>query len=176
MSLSRSESRRRLTTGSLAKWLLMSALLLILAFSLLLYYIRSVDSGYRGEENRAIALAKTEGGLVKIDETVLYTWEEPVWVVRGKDQNGEAWFLWERSDGLVKERLSDGYDESRIRERFAADRPSARVIRVLPGWFKGGPVWEIRYSKAPRSGQQAVDFYSFKDGSLVKTYELPGVS
>jgi uncharacterized protein YpmB len=142
---------------------------------LFVLFVRSVNADYRAEENRAIALAKTQGGLVRVDAAVQYTWEEPVWVVRGRDRNKHTWIVWERRDGLVKEQESLNYPESQMRERFAAERPTAKPLRVVPGWFRSKPVWEIRYEdRASTSGGQAIAFYSFKDGTLLTTYELPG--
>jgi uncharacterized protein YpmB len=174
MILSRSESRRRLPALSLIRWLFLATLILLMLASFLVLYIRSVDADYRGGENRALALAKVQGGLTEIGEIVLYTWDEPIWIVRGRDHDNVEWILWERNDGIVKEKVSEGYSEPRIRERFAADRPAADPVRVLPGWFAGQPVWEIRYIRAPLSRQQSIDFYSFKDGTVLKTYVLPG--
>ena len=174
MSLSRSENRRRLPALSLGRWIFAGFLLLLaLAVSAVLF-IRSEDAGYRRDENRAIQLAKNQGGLTEVERAELYTWNETLWIVIGKDANNESWIIWERNDGLVKKKLSEGFSESRIRERFASERPSADPIRVLPGWFSGQPVWEIRYYKTRSTRQQGIDFYSFQDGTLLQTYDLPG--
>lgn len=174
MNLSRSESRRRLQPWSRGRIGFVGALLLVLVVSIFVVYVRSMDAGYREEEGRAIAVAKSEGGLAEIEETVLHTWVEPIWIVRGKDKEGQEWIVWERKDGIVKEKAEDGLDEKRVRARFDSDRPDADVIRVLPGWFMDRPVWEIRYKKIPKSQLQSIDFYSFKEGTLLKTYDLPG--
>ncbi|WP_123040760.1 DUF5590 domain-containing protein [Cohnella candidum] len=174
MSLSRTESRRRLTSLSMGKWVaagIVFVALLVLAFVL---YVRTADSSYRADERRAVTIAKVQGGLTDIDQAVWYTWDDSLWIVSGQDKDGQSWILWERSDGIVKEKASDGYTESRIRERFAADRPAAVPLRVQPGWFGGMPAWEIRYRKSPASDQQGIDFYSFKEGALLKAYDLPG--
>jgi uncharacterized protein YpmB len=174
MNMSRTESRRRLPELSFARWIFLGVLFFVLLAAAAVLYLRSADSGYRGEESLAIKLAKSQGGLTEIDQAVLYTWNEPLWIVLGKDKDQQEWILWERKEGIVKEKLSDGFSESRIRERFASERPSAVPVRVLPGWFANQPVWEIRYRKTPRSNQQSIEFYSFKDGTLIKTYDLPG--
>jgi uncharacterized protein YpmB len=175
MSLSRSESRRRLPDLTRRRWVAAAVMFVVVVVACLVLYLRAMNAGYRAEETVGVNVAKTQAGLVEIDQSVFYTWQESMWIVRGKDKDGQAWVVWERKDGLVKMKLSEGFPEARMRERFAADRPAARAVRVLPGWFSGSPVWEIRYDKGDKSGQQAIDFYSFKDGSLLKTYELPGI-
>lgn len=173
MNLSRTESRRRLPVMTPARWAAAAVTILVAAVMSAVLYFRGVDAEYREEEERAIRLAIEQGGLVQADRAVSYTWDETMWIVIGKDQEGQDWIVWERADGLEKRKISDGYSEARIRERFAAERPSARPIRVLPGWFEGRPVWEIRYERTPGSDQQGIDFYSFEDGTLLQTYDLP---
>ncbi|WP_276351545.1 DUF5590 domain-containing protein [Cohnella caldifontis] len=174
MTPSRTESRRRLPGMTLSRWLAAFVTLVVLAVLGVVLYVRSADAGYRGEERNAVRLAESQAGLTEIESAVSYTWNETLWVVLGKDRDGVEWFVWEREGGIEKMKLSDGYSEARIRERFAIDRPSARVIRILPGWAFDQPIWEIRYKKAPRADQQSIDFYSFRDGTLLKTYDLPG--
>ncbi|MBW5446596.1 hypothetical protein GE107_11045 [Cohnella sp. CFH 77786] len=174
MSLSRTESHRRLPALSMGRILFAGVSFFVLLAVAAVLHVRSADAGYRADENRAIQAAITEGGLAQVDRAVWHIWDESVWVVMGKDKDGQEWILWERKDGIVKEKLSDGFSESRIREHFASERPSAVPIRVLPGWFANRPVWEIRYRKTPRTAQQGIDFYSFKDGTLIKSYDLPG--
>lgn len=173
MSLSRAESRQRPRSGAFLRWGVAVVLCVICASFVSVLFVRSADTDYRNEENQAIRLAMAQGGLTEVDRAALHTWSEPVWVVTGRDQDGQEWMLWERKDGIVKEKTADGFTESRIRERFDSDRPSAVMLRMLPGWFADQPVWEFRYEKAPKSGRQAIDFYSFKDGKLLQTYDLP---
>jgi uncharacterized protein YpmB len=175
MSPSRAESRSRLASMSIGRWIFVIAGFLLFLAVLFMIYIRSVDSGYRGEQKRAMALAQSQAGLTRIDGAVQYTWEETVWVVRGRDRDKQSWIVWERKDGLVKEKESDNFSMTQMRDRFAAEHPSAKSIRILPGWFNNQPVWEIRYDdRASSTRHPSISFYSFKDGSLLNTYVLPG--
>lgn len=172
MTPSRIAERRRQSpwTG----WRLSLIVLGFLVFVAVLFvvYIRSADAEYRVEERAAIAKAKQEAGLKKIDSVSKHVWDDSVWVVEGKDASNTAWFVWERQDGSVKEKVADGLSEDGIRDRFKSDRPGKKIVRLLPGWFSGQPAWEIRYIDNPDSKRQAIVFYSFKDGTALKTYNL----
>jgi uncharacterized protein YpmB len=174
MTPSRTESRRRLPFMSFSRWLAAIASLIVLAALAVVLYVRSAEAGYRAEERAAVRLAEAQAGLTEIERVETYTWSETLWVVQGKDREGTDWFVWEREGGIEKMKLSEGWSEDRIREQFAASRPSATVIRVLPGWAFDQPVWEIRYKRTPDASRQCIDFYSFRDGTLMKTYDLAG--
>jgi uncharacterized protein YpmB len=175
MSRSRMESRGRLSSMSMGRWIFVIVGFLLFCAVLLVIVVRSVNAGYRAEEQQAIAVAETNVGLTRIEGAVQYTWEEPVWVVRGRDREKQTWIVWERKDGLVKEKESDNYSEKQIRDRFAAEHPTAKATRVVPGWFNNQPVWEFRYEdQADGNGRPCIAFYAFKDGTLLKTYVLPG--
>ena len=179
MSLSRSESfRKPVRALSVRNGIIIGAgLLLFLAVGAVLS-VRTADADYRRDERQAHALAKREAGLIEIRESVHYTWEESMWILRGRDAEGVEWYVWQRADGIVKEKASDVLGEADALRLFREQRPDADVIRVLPGWFQNEPAWEIRYKqiKGPNTRGQAVDFYAFRGGGRLKTYDLPGLS
>lgn len=174
MRISRMESRRRMPLMSIGRWIALGSGVLLSAALLAVIYVRAADADYRREERQAVELAREQAWLVQVDRAVFYTWDESLWIVFGKDPEGRDIIVWERESGIEAMPLDAGYNESQIRERFRADRPSARLIRMLPAWFNGGPAWEIRYVPAPGSKQQGIDFYSFSSGTLLKTYTLLG--
>jgi len=174
MSLSRSENRKRAPLMTPGRWILLIAGFLLFAAVWFVLYVRTADADYQSEENRAIKLAKQEAGLKSASEAYKHVWEETVWVVVGKDAEGVKWFVWEKQDGIVKEREDDGESKDEIADRFGVEHPGKKIVRLMPGWFQGQPAWEIRYVADPSNGRQAIDFYSFKEGSKLKTYDLPG--
>ncbi len=174
MSLSRTESRRRMPVMSFGRWAAFGIGVLLLAAFVAVIYVRSADAEYRSEEKRAALLAMAQAGLSEVDQVVSYTWDETLWIVFGKNQEGRDMVVWERENGIEAMGLDEGYNEEQIRHRFKSDRPSAKLIRMLPAWFHGEPAWEIRYAVAPGSDLQCIDFYSFRTGRLLKTYTLPG--
>lgn len=173
MNLSRSQSLRRIPSISRTRWLVLLCgfgLFVIVSFVL---FIRSADSNHRDAEIKAMQIAGQYIDFSHIDYAVSHTWDETVWVVKGKDSAGEHWMVFERKDEVVKLKLSENIPEKQIRQKFSDERSGLKPIRVLPGWFQGQPVWEIRYWSQIGSKHQAIDFYSLKDGSRIKTYELP---
>lgn len=169
----RSERRRRRTL-SFGRWAALTTGILLSLFLLAILYVRNADADYRLGEKQAIALARAQAGLTEADRAVSYTWDETLWIVIGKNQEGEQIIVWERESGIETARMEEGFTEKEILEEFRKSRPGARLIRVLPGWFHGMPVWEIRYAKASDAKEQGLDFYSFRTGQLLKTYTLLG--
>jgi uncharacterized protein YpmB len=173
MNLSRSTRERGMPSISFIRWsIIILGFLVFVAVSLVLY-IRSADSGYRSSESTAIRIAKNQADLAEISEVDLHTWEDTVWVVTGKDAAGETWMVWELKDRIVKLKVKDYLSEKQIIGKFSADHNGKTSIRVLPGWFQGKPIWEIRYWDDESVKQyQSIDFYSFEDGTQLKTYRL----
>ncbi|MBB6674092.1 cell wall elongation regulator TseB-like domain-containing protein [Cohnella nanjingensis] len=174
MSLSRTKQRRT-PFLSPVRWVLLVASFLLFVAVCLAIYVRNADSAYRNASHAAMATAKREAGLTSIDEVDKHVWEEIVWVVHGKDQAGVSWFVWEReSGGVVKEQASAGVGRKEIENRFETGHPGKPIVRLLPGWFANQPAWELRYVDDAELEREAIDFYAFKDGALLGTYDLPG--
>ncbi|SFB17589.1 Uncharacterized protein YpmB [Cohnella sp. OV330] len=172
MTPSRISERRRHSAWTGWRLTLIALGFLVFIAVVFVVYIRSADAGYRGEERAAVSRAKQEAGLTEVDAVSKHVWDDSVWVVEGKDASDTDWFVWLREDGAVKEKVADGYGEDGIRSRFNADHPGKKIARLLPGWFSGQPAWEIRYIDDPGTKRQAIVFYSFKNGSELRTYNL----
>jgi uncharacterized protein YpmB len=170
---SRQESRRKLPNLSFARWtLLLAGFLLFLLVSFILF-IRSADATHHHAEKTAIRIAKAQAGLTDVRKAVRHTWDETVWVVFGKDATNVEWMVWERDNEVIKLKVSENESEKQMLRRFKDEHNGEIPIRMLPGWFQNEPVWEVRYWSELDAERQAIDFYSFKDGSRLKTYELP---
>ncbi|MBB6735470.1 DUF5590 domain-containing protein [Cohnella zeiphila] len=175
MSLSRSENRRRSSGVPVGRWIIVGVLFVVLVCISFVLYIRSAEADYRAEANQAIRTAKQEAGLKKTDEAIKHVWDDTVWVVTGKDADGNDIFVWELPDGTVtKEKAADGLAKSQAVSRFREENGNLQIVRIIPGWFQGQPVWEIRYESDPSTDRETIVFYSFKDGAKLKTYDLPG--
>jgi len=173
MSLSRLERSR--SAIPVWRWVWLAVLFAALVFLSFALYVRSAEADYRAGETKAIQLAKQTAGLKKTEDAVKHVWDDTVWVVIGKDADGNEMFVWELPDGsVVKEMAADGLTEAAMAARFREQSGGKRILRMLPGWFQGQPVWEIRYESDPKTDRQAIDFYAFKDGTKLKTYDLPG--
>lgn len=174
MSLSRAEERKRASFMTVSRWIWLIVCFLVFVCVFFVVYVKTAVSDYDDERNAAIRQAKKEAGIAQTIDAVKHVWDESVWVVTGKDESGVKWFVWERKDGIVKEKAEDGLSSDDIAGRFKEAHPETDVVRVLPGWFENQPAWEIRYVIDAASERQAIDFYAFRDGTKLKTYDLPG--
>lgn len=173
MSLSRSESLRSAPRISWLRWIIVIAGFIVFVLVTFVLYIRTADSDYRKAEARAIKTAKQQGGLVKIHSSELHTWDEKVWVVTGDDDVGETWMIWERETETLKLKVNENVSKSRMIAMFADAHGGQKPNRIIPGWFQGMPAWEIRYWSESGERHEAIDFYTFSDGTKLSTYELP---
>ncbi|MCD9021154.1 DUF5590 domain-containing protein [Cohnella silvisoli] len=172
MNLSRSEGKRKLPSLSLVRWLVVLIGFIVFVIVSFVLYVRSADSDYRNGETKATRIALDSGGLAKVTDAVIHTWDETVWVVTGTDSEGQAWMIWERKTELVKRKVSENMSEKQITAKFALEHGGAAPIRTIPGWFENQPVWEIRYWNEKDHLHQSIDFYSFQDGTKLRTFVL----
>ncbi|MFC5467726.1 DUF5590 domain-containing protein [Cohnella suwonensis] len=173
MNLSRTEGHRKGPSLSLAKWGILVAGFVVFVLVCFYLYVRSSDKDYRSVENRAVRIAKQQAGLKEVTDAASHTWDETVWIVSGKDADGESWVVFEKSDGVVKEKTTDNLTKKQMLAKFESEHEGASApIRMIPGWFKGQPAWEIRYWNNDDHLHQSLGFYSFKDGTMLKTYVL----
>lgn len=174
MSLSRAEERKRAPVMTARRWTLLILGFLVFVCVVFVLYVKSAGADYQNEKDDAIRLAKKEAGIVKTTDAIKHVWDESVWIVTGKDSDGVKWFVWERQEGIVREKADDGLSEAEVKQKFRQENPGKQIVRVLPGWFENQPAWEIRYVSDPDTERQTIDFYAFKDGTKLKSYDLPG--
>lgn len=176
MNLSRRDLRRKEPVVTWKFWVWLAAVLLLSSLALVVWLVRQAGSDYAMEEREAVRRVMREAGLVSVEWAFLHVWDDRVWVVLGTDGEGVRWMVWETPDGYVREREADLVSEAELRAMIRNDDPERRILRIVPGWFQGEPVWEVRYYRTgPDEDRQAIDFYSARDGTKRKTYDLPGL-
>jgi uncharacterized protein YpmB len=175
MNLSRSDKVRRLPSLSLIRWLVIIAGFILFVIVSFVLYIRSADAGHRHGEKKAYQIALNQGGMEEVSRASIHTWDETVWVVKGKDSEDQPWMIWVRNEELIKKKISEGISEEQMLEEFTKAHSGQKPLRILPGWFQNQPVWEIRYkidTGDPEDDHQSIDFYSFEDGTKLQTFWL----
>ncbi|SFS80652.1 DUF5590 domain-containing protein [Paenibacillus sp. BC26] len=170
----RANRRKRPPVMSAGRWITLSAALIILILVALNWYYRSVQSPVWREEQAAEAEAKDRGSLSSVDSSYHYVWDEPVWIVKGKDHNGDATYVWLKQNESITLRADEGLAKADIKERFLLGKPDADISHLKLGLFGGQPVWEIFYSR-DQAGvtNHYYEFYRFRDGVFLITYKLP---
>ncbi|MBW7457769.1 DUF5590 domain-containing protein [Paenibacillus sepulcri] len=157
---------------SKGKWFLSGIVIVILILVGLNMYYRSVQSSLWEEERSIEASAVKAGGLKEATDSHKFVWDQPVWVVQGKDQDGDDAYVWMTKEPL-KLKAKEGVSESEIKSRFLQNKPAAELYHIKLGMLGGEPVWEVFYSGKEASAQyNYYDFYKFRDGSFIITYTL----
>ncbi|MNZ47773.1 hypothetical protein D3C78_654990 [compost metagenome] len=164
------ERKRRLKKRT--KWILLSILILLLViFGLHRFYIFIQQDLWQGEK-AAMERAKSEAGIVEVDQVWKSVWDEVCWVVEGKNEAGEDVVVWllEGKEPTVK-LLSEGVSESRILSIIHKDFPQVDIIRLVPGIYEGKEVWQLFYKE---KAHHYYRFFSFSDGTpLSEVFTLP---
>nr|WP_305120920.1 DUF5590 domain-containing protein [Saccharibacillus sp. JS10] len=128
------------------------------------------------ERNTAIAAAQTQAKLVEVERADKWVWGENsiFWVVMGTMADGKQEYVWLKynSDGTpakgnnaVRTLPVEGtVTREQMQDRFAAELPEAKLIRMLPGVYLNQYTWQIFYEQ---NDTRYYRFYNLKDGSAV---------
>jgi uncharacterized protein YpmB len=159
------------------RWAVIILLSIGLVLVLLNLYFQWARSDYVREEREAIRRAKAEAGLVKIDSSVKFVWDEVVWIVRGEREDGAGLYVWTFADRVETMDEGEAFDPGRLREEVLREHPGALIIRIRPGFAEGRRIWEVWYSVEEDGVKRHLyAFYDFADGSPIETYRLPARS
>jgi len=168
----RKNRQRRPSAMSKTMWFLLGAIIVMLIMIGLNIYYRSVQSTLWKEEHSAEVSAIQTGGLKEATKSHKFVWDEPVWVVEGKDQDGDDAYVWLLKEPL-KLKAKDGATESEIKSKFLKKSPNADLYHIKLGMLSGVPVWEVFYANKEASAKyNYYDFYKYSDGSFIITYTL----
>ncbi|MBW7473401.1 DUF5590 domain-containing protein [Paenibacillus oenotherae] len=171
----RAKSRKRESRMTPLKWTLLAAAAILILLIAANGYYRYVQSPSWEEERAAEKQARETAGFTETIDSHKFVWDETVWVVEGKDKDGDEAYAWlrEGSEPIVL-KAREGLTEEAMEERFLQSRPDADLERLTLGSLNGEPVWEaFYYRKLDGKGNYYYDFYRFGDGSAVTTYTLP---
>lgn len=156
------------------RWVILSLLVIIALLVSVNVYYRYVESPVWAEQKTVEAEAKERSGLKEVTDSYAYTWDEPIWVVEGKDANDADTYVWLKKDASITLRASEGLTKDAVEAQFLSEKPDADIAHVRLGIFGGEPVWEIFYSRDQAgTTYHYYDFYRFRDGSLIVMYKLP---
>ncbi|WP_019241991.1 MULTISPECIES: cell wall elongation regulator TseB-like domain-containing protein [Bacillus] len=129
------------------KWILAISFLLIIIIG---YVIASFLVGMdyaNNEEERAINIAKSEGGLTTVSDFYLYHGKEVYSVVVGKDKKGVQQVLWipkDRKDhSIVKKKYSSGVSKKEITKIVEHSYQPDEIISIKLGMESKVALWEV---------------------------------
>ncbi|MFD0711197.1 DUF5590 domain-containing protein [Paenibacillus sp. GCM10027626] len=152
---------------------LIIAAAIIIALIALNQYYRYVQRPFWDEQAVAETKVKEAGLLQETDRAVKYVWDNTVWIVHGKDADGDEAYAWMPEDGESSVfKLKEGVSKQRLEDALAKSRADAKIEHIKLGYKDGEPAWEVFYTKKA-SGNYFYDFFRFSDGALLVTYTLP---
>lgn len=154
------------------KWILLSIVILVLVLlGLHRFYLYIHQDIWKGEKE-AIQRAEQETGLVGAGKVWKSVWDEVVWVVEGKDADGQDVMVWLPVGGQAQSKpLSEGVSESQIRKIIQDDLPGISIVRLVPGIYNHELVWQLFYKE---KAHHYYRFFRFSDGKpLDDVFTLP---
>lgn len=156
------------------RWAVIVLLSIGLVLLLLDLYFRWARSDYVREEREAVRRVMAEAGLTKVESAVKFVWDDVVWVVRGKGEDGSDLYVWAFADSIETVHAEEAYDIEWLRQDVLREFPDASIIRIRPGHAEGRRIWEVYYSREENDvTRYYYGFYAFEDGSPIETYRLP---
>lgn len=167
----RAGTARYMTPG---RWAVIAGMVIVLILLALNLYYQWVQSGIWQEERTAVQRAKDDAGLAEVKQADKFVWDESVWVVQGKDDDGTLLYVWVAEDSVSTVAAADAYPADRLKSDVRRAYPDADIIRVRPGIVEGERIWEVYYGRVEQDvPRHYYSFYDFENGSLLTTYRLP---
>jgi uncharacterized protein YpmB len=154
-------------------WTLWIVAFVVLLLVLLLAEYRSLQQPVWAAELQAEKLAQQSAGLKETSSAEKYVWDQPVWIVRGKNAEGQDMIAWlpQKGDPLLLE-ASACRTAQDIRSIFKQRQPDAVIQHVRAGMLGGQPAWEVFYTRKLGQTRYYYDFYQFQSGAYITTYSL----
>ena len=133
----------------LKKWILILSLIIILFTG---YVIASIYVGMdykKTAEEKAVAIALNDGGLVSVSDFYLYQGKEVYFVVVGKDEKDTEYVLWIpknlKNASVKKMKYSEGVSKTEIMNTVIKRYNPKEIVSVKIGMKNGSPIWEVTY-------------------------------
>ncbi|UVI32434.1 cell wall elongation regulator TseB-like domain-containing protein [Paenibacillus spongiae] len=141
-------------------------------------YYRYVQAPMWNDQTKLEEQAMKIAGLQETSDSYTYVWDDTIWIVEGKDKQGDEVYVWlyENPNAMqpVIRKVKDGVTKEQLKEKLLSSKPDANLEHIKLGWKDNEPVWELFYSR-DQSGTDFYyyDFYRYSDGGFIITYSLP---
>ncbi|QKS45454.1 DUF5590 domain-containing protein [Paenibacillus cellulosilyticus] len=156
------------------RWTALSLVILLAVIAGLGMWYNTIFKGIWSDEAKAKQQAIEAAALTEVDSTEKYVWDESVWVVEGKTEDGQEQYVWLRENGTETVRAADAVSKQQIHDTFLQNKPDAHIKHIRPGIVSGQRVWEVFYSRSEGGEQKySYDFYNFENGTFINTLKLP---
>lgn len=157
------------------RWLLLALFIVILFVSVAFWFVYSVDDELASRTADRIAYAKKHTSLKKISTVYSFASDKHYTVISGFNRNGEKIIVWLGRNYVLERYAIEGISAVSAKQRVYTDWPKAQVLRITPGVVDDEPAWEVYYTFTNQQGTKrlAYTYYRFKDGSELRTVNLP---
>lgn len=137
-------------------------------------YFREIQQPRWTEMDAVRVMAIEAAELTHVENVYKHVWDQVCWIVEGVNQNEESVFAFLNEEELLYTiHAEDSISKEALRNSFKTDHPNSEIVRISPGLMNNKPVWEIYYHRGVSAAHSYLEFYTFKDGKLVDTYQLP---
>jgi uncharacterized protein YpmB len=166
----RSRHNRFLTPRRSITLVVLALILLVVSANL---YYTYIQNDRLNEQRKAEIEAQKAVGLTSVKAATKFVWDETYWVVEGTDRDNIPVFVWVNEQGTNVIKVNEAVPRAEIKATFKKAKPDADIVRIRPGKMGGVEVWEIFYSRNEPGKHYYYDFYGFRDGRYIQTFNLP---
>ncbi|MCY9515815.1 cell wall elongation regulator TseB-like domain-containing protein [Paenibacillus apiarius] len=171
--MERSRTRRR----SKWKWYIpLAVLILILLIAAVYMYVQYINADERVKEADIIRRANESVKLTEISDVEKSVWDDVIYVVEGKDEQGQERLVWVFPNKVVSMYAFEGIKKEAMKAKIKAQYNKVHIVRLLPGFKDGQYIWQAMLERADEQGNNRYyyHFYLFADGSpFGEIYGLP---
>jgi uncharacterized protein YpmB len=122
-------------------------------------------------ETAGIELAKSQTGILHIDEVTQYHGEDSYLIVQGKSEQGVAMIAWFQNEKLIHfQYASDTTDKETITEKVFLAEGAIELKALRPALGQQKPLWEVVF--IDEEGQYNYQYYDMLSGEFVRSYRL----
>ncbi|WP_147533759.1 DUF5590 domain-containing protein [Bacillus marasmi] len=153
------------------KWILSGIGIIVLVIAFFSYvYLHSVKPLGNAEE-KAIAAAKKEVKLNKIDDVQIFNGNETYYILRGKDNKKQDVIVWvsEKNNQVIVRKAKEGITQQQAVNKLLQEKDPKEIISVKLAMIKKRQCWEIYYI----SRNNLINYYyvDFETGEWLRKIE-----
>lgn len=155
----------------LKKWILTGIGIIVLVIALFSFvYLRSVKPLGTAEE-KAIAAAKKEVKLSKVNDVQIYNGNETYYILRAKDNKKQDVIVWvsAKNNEVVVKKVKEGITQQQAVDKLLQEKDPKEIISVKLAMIKKRQCWEIYYI----SRNNLINYYyvDFETGEWLRKIE-----
>lgn len=130
------------------KWIITTSILFLMIAGASIAVYSKARAPIKNFQEKAETRAKSEAGIVSIDQFYLYNGTETYYVIIGKQKDEKQIVVWIPEDKkkpiLIKD-MADGISEQEALNKLFSEENPSEILGVRLGMEKDLAVWELSY-------------------------------